>query len=68
MPKLKKEDVIEKLTEACIDFPEDASYGDLVALLPEKAKKEVKQVPCGASTVQDHEARLCAIEDKLGIP
>jgi hypothetical protein len=60
-----------------VNHNSDATYDELKSLLDdevtkEQAKKEVKspvieykQVPCGASTVNDHERRITILEAKL---
>ena len=34
---------------------------------PKPKGKAVQSVPCGATTVQDHEERIARIENKLGL-
>jgi hypothetical protein len=75
MAKKTTEEVIAELTAAGITIPENASYKELTALLPVKEEvkeekpvkkaKEVNQVPLGVATINDHEARISALEDIL---
>jgi len=86
MGRMKKSEVIARLTELGIQHDVDGDYNYLVSLLPaekeEETKKEepkdeinepkeeplvVKRVPNGVGTINDHERRLCIIEQKLGL-
>ena len=74
MGRRSKADVMADLDARKIQYTPDDSYEDLVKLLPveqekpkveEKPKKAVPPVTCGVSTINDHERRLCELEDKV---
>lgn len=81
MARMKTEVLKEKLTNLGIEFDKDAKWPELNALLPKSEtqqmpKREIieiprpvkpKHVPLGVGTINDHERRLDAIEEKLGI-
>ena len=82
MARLKKEELIEQLKAAGIEASDDEDYWDLckkyddyqAGIKPEEKEEKPKEkplvvpvVPCGVSTINDHEKRICQIERKLGL-